>query len=59
LAELRAVKTLVTGATGFVGPTIVRALQVEDRDIRALVRRPDHASNLAGLGVEVVAGDRA
>lgn len=50
-------KTLVTGATGFVGPSIVRALRVEGRDIRALARRPDHASNLAALGVEVVGGD--
>jgi uncharacterized protein YbjT (DUF2867 family) len=51
------VKTLVTGATGFVGPSIVRALRVEGRDVRALARRPDRPSNVAGLGVEVVAGD--
>jgi NADH dehydrogenase len=51
------VKIVVTGATGFVGPSIVRALRVEGRDIRALARRPDRASNLASLGVEVVPGD--
>jgi uncharacterized protein YbjT (DUF2867 family) len=30
---------------------------VEQRDVRALVRRPDRASNLSALGVEVVPGD--
>ncbi len=50
-------KILVTGATGFVGPSIVHALRAESRDVRALVRRPDRASSLAALGVELVSGD--
>ena len=50
-------KILVTGATGFVGPSIVHAFRAEDRDVRALVRRPERAANLTALGVEVVAGD--
>jgi NADH dehydrogenase len=51
------VKVLVTGATGFVGPKIVRALRAQDRDVRALVRRPDHAGELRDLGVELAVGD--
>jgi uncharacterized protein YbjT (DUF2867 family) len=51
------VKVLVTGGTGFVGPSIVHALRAENRDVRALARRPERSSNLAALGVEVVAGD--
>jgi uncharacterized protein YbjT (DUF2867 family) len=51
------VKILVTGGTGFVGPAIVHALRAENRDVRALVRRPDRASHLTALGVELAAGD--
>ena len=50
-------KVLVTGATGFVGPSIVQALRAEDRDVRALVRRPEHATELRDLGVELAVGD--
>ena len=58
LAELRVVKILVTGGTGFVGPAIVHALRAENRDVRALVRRPDRASHLTSLGVELAHGRR-
>jgi uncharacterized protein YbjT (DUF2867 family) len=51
------VKILVTGATGFVGPSIVHALRAEGREVRALVRQPGRASSLAALGVELAAGD--
>jgi uncharacterized protein YbjT (DUF2867 family) len=51
------VTTLVTGATGFVGNRIVHALRAENRDVRALVRRPETAGHLRALGVELVAGD--
>ena len=47
-------KTLVTGATGFVGPKIVAALRDRELDVRVLARQPERA---AGLGVEVVKGD--
>src|SRR5579862_2899933 len=57
LAELRVVKILVTGGTGFVGPKIIHALRAEERDVRALVRRPDRARRLADWGVETVTGD--
>jgi uncharacterized protein YbjT (DUF2867 family) len=51
------VRILVTGGTGFVGPKIVHALRAEKRDVRALARRPESASQLASWGVEVVPGD--
>lgn len=47
-------KVLVTGATGFVGPAIVRALRDRDLDVRVLARRPERAT---GLDAEVVRGD--
>jgi NADH dehydrogenase len=50
-------KILVTGATGFVGPKIVHAFRAEERDVRALVRRPDKAGQLAGWGAELATGD--
>jgi len=51
------VKILVTGGTGFVGPRIVHALRTEQRDVRALVRRPEQGAQLASLGVELATGD--
>jgi len=51
------VKILVTGANGFIGPKVVHALRAQSREVRALVRRPDRATFLGGLGAEVVAGD--
>jgi uncharacterized protein YbjT (DUF2867 family) len=50
-------KILVTGATGFIGPKVVHALRAEDRDVRALVRRPERATQLASWGVELATGD--
>ncbi len=47
--------TLVTGASGFVGNNLVRALVADGRQVRALVRRPSEA--LEELGVEQVIGD--
>ena len=50
-------KILVTGATGFVGPSIVKALRAADREVRVLARDPARAAGLPAMGVEVVAGD--
>jgi uncharacterized protein YbjT (DUF2867 family) len=50
-------KILVTGGTGYVGPTVVHALRAENRDVRALVRRPERGAQLAGWGAELATGD--
>lgn len=47
----------VTGATGFLGRHIVRALQSAGHTVRAVVRSPDKAADLAAAGVEVAAAD--
>lgn len=49
-------KTLVTGATGFVGRAVTAALLEQGREVRVLARRPQHRA-LQGLDVEVVRGD--
>jgi uncharacterized protein YbjT (DUF2867 family) len=51
------VKVLVTGGTGFVGPKVVHALRAQGREVRALVRHPERATQLEGWGAELVAGD--
>jgi len=50
-------KTFVTGATGFIGASIVRELLRDGREVRALVRAGSDTSNLAGLDVEHWRGD--
>jgi dihydroflavonol-4-reductase len=51
------VKSLVTGATGFVGSAVVRRLLREGHEVRVLVREASDRSNLDGLDVHVVEGD--
>jgi NADH dehydrogenase len=48
---------LVTGATGFVGRSVVRELRVADLPVRCLVRDPGKASTLEAWGCQVVRGD--
>lgn len=48
---------LVTGATGFVGSAIVRALLAAGYPVRALVRAASPRRNLEGLDIEISEGD--
>jgi dihydroflavonol-4-reductase len=50
-------RVLVTGASGFVGSAVVRALVNAGYPVRALVRSHSPRANLATLDVEVVEGD--
>lgn len=49
--------SLVTGASGFVGAAVARALVAQDERVRALVRASSDRRNLAALPVDVVTGD--
>jgi dihydroflavonol-4-reductase len=48
---------LVTGATGFVGSAVLRALVAEGRKVRALVRPDSPRQNLEGVACELALGD--
>jgi len=50
-------KTLITGATGFIGSAVLRQLIAAGHDVRALIRPGSDRRNIAGLPVEVVYGD--
>ena len=54
---VRAVKVLVTGATGLIGSRAVRALEAGGHDIRALVRRTSDLRGLDGTAAEHALGD--
>jgi nucleoside-diphosphate-sugar epimerase len=51
------VRALVTGATGFTGGHLARALAARGTSVRALVRDPGRAADLSAAGVELAAGD--
>jgi nucleoside-diphosphate-sugar epimerase len=48
---------LITGATGFIGERLARALRDEGVDVRALVRGNQEVEELEAAGVRVVRGD--
>jgi dihydroflavonol-4-reductase len=50
-------KALVTGAAGFIGSHVVRALMGAGHDVRALHLAGENLRNLRGLDVERVPGD--
>jgi dihydroflavonol-4-reductase len=52
-------KALVTGATGFVGAAVARALLAAQWEVRVLARKGSERRNLKGLAVEVEEGDLA
>jgi len=49
--------TLITGATGFIGRHLVRALRSQGRYVRCFVRKTSNTKPLEKLGVELVYGD--
>ena len=50
-------KTLITGATGFVGAAVSRELLKKGHKVKALVRQSSVLDNLKNLDVEIVHGD--
>lgn len=50
-------RALVTGATGFVGAAVARALLARGWQVRVLARRGSDRSNLSSLDVQVAEGD--
>ena len=50
-------KALVTGASGFVGSAVARALIERGVEVRALVRAASPTEHLSGLPIEFVTGD--
>ena len=48
---------LLTGATGYVGGRLLRALQARGERVRCLSRRPDLLASRLAPGTEAVAGD--
>ena len=50
-------KTLITGASGFVGAAVLRELLKKGHKVKALVRKSSALDNLKNLDVEIVQGD--
>jgi len=50
-------KTLITGANGFIGSAVMRCLLEAGHDIRVMVRPESERRNLEGLSVEIIEGD--
>src|SRR6202034_2576988 len=55
----RLMQALVTGASGFVGAAVVRALLADGHQVRVLLRAQSNRRNIAGLEVTPVIGDLA
>ena len=50
-------KIFLTGATGFVGHHVARALAAEGADLRLLVRKTSNLANLEGIDGDTEVGD--
>ncbi|HYC32970.1 MAG TPA: NAD(P)H-binding protein [Gemmatimonadales bacterium] len=48
---------LLTGASGYVGGRLRRALEAGERPLRCMARRPEHLRSRVAAGTEIVAGD--
>ena len=48
---------LLTGATGYVGGRLLRALEAKGDRVRCLARRPEYLTARVGAGTEIVRGD--
>jgi dihydroflavonol-4-reductase len=58
-AEATVGRVLVTGATGFTGGHLARALKARGHDVWAMVRNPQAARPLADAGISLTIGDLA
>ncbi|HTB95589.1 MAG TPA: hopanoid-associated sugar epimerase [Terracidiphilus sp.] len=52
-------KVFLTGATGFVGHHVAKALAADGADLRMLVRKSSNLKNLEGIPGETIVGDLA
>jgi dihydroflavonol-4-reductase len=50
-------KAFITGATGFIGSHVARALAAQGADLRLLVRKTSRMDNISDLRAETVQGD--
>src|SRR5947209_2124786 len=50
-------KIFITGATGFVGAHVARALAAEGAELRLLMRPTSRTDNIADVRADVVTGD--
>lgn len=50
-------KSLVTGATGFLGSAVMRCLLTAGHEVRVLVRPGSNRKNLENFSVEIIEGD--
>ena len=48
---------LLTGATGYIGGRLLKALEAQDQRVRCLARQPDFLRARVAAGTEIIAGD--